>query len=74
MSLVSQIQALATRIATEVKGKAPITHGHSISDVTGLSTALAGKLDDTQLVNINKITASATDPGGADGDVWFDIS
>lgn len=33
----------ATTITNSVAGKAPLVHGHVISDVTGLDTALAGK-------------------------------
>lgn len=54
MSLASQISALASRIATEVKtvrseltsglsGKANTVHGHAIADVTNLQTELNGK-------------------------------
>lgn len=31
----------------------PIGHGHEIADVNGLSTALAGKADDTEITTIN---------------------
>ena len=39
-----------TEVDTLLSGKAGSAHGHAISDVTGLQTALDGKVDDSQVL------------------------
>jgi len=54
-------------------GDAPTTHTHTISDVTGLQTALDNKLDDTQFSGLSKISVGTTAPSSPSiGDLWCD--
>jgi hypothetical protein len=40
----------ATTVSTQIGTKADAVHGHAISDVTGLQSALDGKVDDSQVL------------------------
>ena len=47
----------------------------STADVPGLTTALAGKLDDTQFVGLTRLIVSATEPADPqEGDVWLQVA
>lgn len=50
----------ATTVTTTLAGKAPLVHVHAQSDVTGLVTALAAKLDSTAQTGVTTITALTT--------------
>ncbi len=56
--------SLDYRVAAVETGKANSTHAHAISDVTGLTTALSGKLDATE-----KGAANGLAPLGADSKI-----
>ena len=60
----ADVASLDYRVAAVETGKANSTHAHAISDVTGLTTALIGKLDATE-----KGAANGLAPLGADSKI-----
>lgn len=74
MSLISRIQELATRIATEVKGKQnTLVSGTNLKSINGGTLLSSGNLE---LVQGNmKITVGTTAPSSpAVGDLWVDTN
>ncbi len=74
MSLITRIQELATRIATEVKGKQnTLVSGTNLKSINGATLLAGGNLDLVQ--GTTKITVGTTAPSSPNvGDLWVDTN